>query len=66
MFSQYIKLAKNMVDEQVASELTKFSRNSKYAYVPDPNTSASLVSSAAPSIPVTQPQYGMPTGYFAG
>ena len=66
MFSDYMKLAKNMVDEQVASELTKFSRNSKYAYVPESGTSTPPVSSAAPDASAAQPLYGMPTGFYAG
>jgi hypothetical protein len=67
MFSEHVKFTRNMVGEEIAKGLAKFSQNSKY----QPTTVATahpttLSSSATPSTSATQPLYGMPLNYFGG
>jgi hypothetical protein len=67
MFSEHVKFTRNMVGEEIAKGLAKFSQNSKYrsttfatAYPTTPR------SSATPSASATPPPYGMPLNYFSG
>jgi hypothetical protein len=67
MFSEHAKFTKNMVGEEVAKSLAKFSQNSKYR----PSTFTNIhptapSSSSTPSTSVTQPPYGIPLNYFCG
>jgi hypothetical protein len=65
IFSEHTKFTRNMVGEEVAKGLAKFSQNSIY----QPTTVATghpttPSSSATPNTSVTQPPYGMPLNYF--
>jgi hypothetical protein len=67
MFSEHVKFTRNMVGEEIAKGLAKFSQNSKY----QPTTVATAhptahSSSATPSTSATQPLYGMSLNNFAG
>jgi hypothetical protein len=67
MFSEHAKFTRNIVGDEVAKGLAKFSQNSKY----QPTTFATMhpmtpSSSATPSTAVTQPLYGTPLNYFSG
>jgi hypothetical protein len=67
MFSEHDKLTRNMVGDEVAKGLAKFSQNSKN----QPTTFATTYpmtpsSSATPNTSVTQPPYGMLLNYFGG
>jgi hypothetical protein len=58
MFSEHVKFTRNMVGEEIAKVLTKFSQNSKYQ--PTTVAIAHLMtpsSSATPSTSMTQPLY---------
>jgi hypothetical protein len=66
-FFEHVKLTMNMVGDEVAKGLTRFSQNSKYqpttfatAHPTTPSSLATLSTSA------TQPSYGMPLNYFGG
>jgi hypothetical protein len=63
----HVKFTRNMVGEEIAKGLAKFSQNSKY----QPTIVATVhlmtpSSSATPSTSATQPPYGMPLNYFGG
>jgi hypothetical protein len=67
VFSKHVKFTRNMVGEEIAKGLAKFSQNSKY----QPPTFAishrtALSSLAAPSTSASQPPYSMPLNYFCG
>jgi hypothetical protein len=67
MFFKHVKLTRNMVGDEVAKDLTRFSQNSKYQ--PTTFTTAHPTipsSSATPSTSVTQTPYGMPLNYLGG
>jgi hypothetical protein len=67
MFSEHVKFTRNMVGEEIAKGLAKFSQNSKYQLTvvatahPMPPSS-----SATPSTTATEPPYVMPLNYFGG
>jgi hypothetical protein len=66
MFSEHVKLTRNMVGDKVAKGLTKFSQNSKYQPTAFATTHPTTPSpSATPSTSVTQPPYGMSLNYFS-
>jgi hypothetical protein len=67
MFFEHVKFTRNMVGEEIAKGLAKFSHNSKYqpTIVATPHLTTPS-SSATPSTSVTQPPYGMPLNYFGG
>jgi hypothetical protein len=65
MFFEHANFTRNIVGDEVAKGLSKFSQNSKY----QPTTFATMhpiapSSSAAPSTLATQPPYGMLLNYF--
>jgi hypothetical protein len=67
MFFEYAKLTRNMVGDEVAKGLAKFSQNSKYQPTTFATTHPMAPSpSVTPSTSVTQPPYGMPLNYFSG
>jgi hypothetical protein len=67
MFSEHVKLTRNMVGDEVAKDLAKFSKNSKYQPTTFATTHPMAHSpSATPSTSVTQPPYGMLLNYFSG
>jgi hypothetical protein len=67
MFFEHVKFTRNMVEEEIAKGLAKFSQNSKYQLTSiataHPTTPSS---SATPSTSATQPPYGMLLNYFVG
>jgi hypothetical protein len=67
MFSKHVKFTRNMVGDEVAKGLAKFSQNSKYQPSTFGTTNPTTPSSSAtPSTSATQPPYGMPLNYFGG
>jgi hypothetical protein len=67
MFSKHVKFTRNMVGEEIAKGLAKFSQNSKYQ--PTTIATAHLTtpsSLATPSTSVTQPPYDLSLNYFGG
>jgi hypothetical protein len=67
MFSEHVKFTRNIVGEEIAKGLAKFSQNSKYqpaAFATAHPTTPS--SSATPSTSATPPPYDMPLNYFSG
>jgi hypothetical protein len=67
MFSENVKLTRNMVGDEVAKGLVKFSQNSKYQPTTFATTYPTTTSpSATPSTSATQPPYGMSLSYFGG
>jgi hypothetical protein len=67
MFSEHVKLTRNMVGDEVANGLAKFSQNSKYQPTTFATTHPMAPSpSTTPSTSVTQSPYGMPLNYFSG
>jgi hypothetical protein len=67
MFFEHVKFTRNMVGEDIAKWLAKFSHNSKYQ--PTTVTTAHLTtpsSSATPSTSAAQPPYVMPLNDFGG
>jgi hypothetical protein len=67
MFVEHVKLTRNMVGDEVAKGLAKFSQNSKYQPTPFATTHPTTPSpSATASTSVTQPPYGMLLNYFSG
>jgi hypothetical protein len=66
MFFEHVKLTRNMVGDEVAKGLAKFSQNSKYQPTTFTTTHPTAPSpSATPSTSATQPSYGMPLNYFS-
>jgi hypothetical protein len=66
MFSELVKLSRNMVGDEVAKGLAKFSQNSKYHATTFATTHPTAPSpSATPSTLATQPSYGMPLNYHS-
>jgi hypothetical protein len=66
MFSEHVKFTTNMVGEEIAKWLAKFSQNSKYQLTTIAIAHPTVPSSSAtPSTSVTQPSYGMPLNYFS-
>jgi hypothetical protein len=67
MFSEHVKFTRNMVGEEIAKGLAKFSQNSKYQLTTFATTHPMAPSSSAtPSTSATQPPYGVPLNYFVG
>jgi hypothetical protein len=67
MLCEHVKFTRNMVGEEIAKGLAKFSQNSKYQ--PTTIATAHLTtpsSLATPSTSVTQPPYSMPLNYIGG
>jgi hypothetical protein len=65
MFFEHVKFTRNILGEEIAKGLAKFSHNSKYQ--PTIVATAHLMtssSSATPGTSATQPSYGMPLNYF--
>jgi hypothetical protein len=61
IFFEHVNFTRNMVGEEIAKCLAKFSQNSKY----QPATFAAT-HPTAPSPSATPPPYGMPLNYFSG
>jgi hypothetical protein len=61
MFSEHVKFTRNMVREEIARGLAKFSQNSKYQ-----PTIVDTTHLTTPSTSATQPSYDMPLNYFGG
>jgi hypothetical protein len=67
MFSEHVKFTRNMVGEEIAKGLAKFSQNSKYQPATIATTHPTApISSATPCTLATPPLYGMPLNYFSG
>jgi hypothetical protein len=67
MFSEHVKFTRNMVGEEIAKGLAKFSQNSIYQPTTISTTHLTTPSSSAtPSTSMTQPPYGLPLNYFDG
>jgi hypothetical protein len=67
MFSEHVKFTRNMVGEEIAKCLAKFSQNSKYQPATFATTySTTPSSSVTPSTSTIPPPYGMPLNYFSG
>jgi hypothetical protein len=67
MFSEHVKFTRNMVGEEIAKGLAKFSQNSKYQPATFATTHPTTPSSSAtPSTSTTPLPYGMPLNYFSG
>jgi hypothetical protein len=67
IFSEHVKFTRNMVGDEVAKSLAKFSQNSKYQSTTFVTTHPTATSSlATPSTSATQPPYAMPLNYFNG
>jgi hypothetical protein len=67
IFSEHVKLTRNMVGDEVAKGLAKFSLNSKYQPTTFATTNPMAPSpSATRSTSVTQPSYDMSLNYFSG
>jgi hypothetical protein len=67
MFSEHVKFTRNMVGEEIAKCLAKFSQNSKYQPATFATThSTAPSSSVTPSTSATPPTYGMSLNYFRG
>jgi hypothetical protein len=67
MFFEHVTLTRNMVLDEVAKGLAKFSQNSKYQPTTFATTHPTASSpSATPSTSATQPLYGMLLNYFSG
>jgi hypothetical protein len=66
-FFKHVKLTRNMVGDEVAKGLAKFSQDSKYQPTTFAATHPTAPSpSATPSTSMTQPSYGMLLNYFSG
>jgi hypothetical protein len=66
MFSEHVRFTRNMVGEEIAKGLTKFSQNSKYQPATFATTHPTAPSSSAtPSTSATPPPYGMSLNYFS-
>jgi hypothetical protein len=67
MFSEHVKFIRNIVEEEIAKGLAKFSQNSKYQPATFATTHPTTPrSSATPSTSTTPLPYGMPLNYFSG
>jgi hypothetical protein len=67
MFFKHVKFTRNMVGEEIAKGLAKFSQNSKYHPATFATTHPTTPSSSAtPSTSATPPPYDMLLNYFSG
>jgi hypothetical protein len=67
MFFEHVKFTRNMVGEEIAKGLAKFSKNSKYQPATFATTHLTAPSlSSTPSTSATPPPYGMLLNYFSG
>jgi hypothetical protein len=67
MFFEHVKLTRNMVGDEIAKGLAKFSQNSKYQPTTFATTHPTTPSpSATPTTSATQPSYGMTLNYLSG
>jgi hypothetical protein len=67
IFFEHVKLTRNMVGDEVAKGLAKFSQNSKYQPTTFATTHPTTPSpSATPTTSATQPSYGMTLNYLSG